>query len=138
VDFDLQDLLQTKVLNLSYAERRRLAVARAVAGGQSVLLLDEPASGLDQNSWRQLSLTIRKLAGERGVAVLLVEHNVDMVLQTCDRILALDFGQTIGEGTPAEIRTNQAVIAAYLGTTRFQDASATSSSAQLTPGVVSS
>ena len=97
-------------------------VARAVAGGQSVLLLDEPASGLDLGAWRQLSRTIRGLASDRGVAVLLVEHNVDMVLQTCDRIWALDFGQTIACGTPAEIRTDQAVITAYLGTKRFEQA----------------
>jgi ABC-type branched-subunit amino acid transport system ATPase component len=121
-DFGLQGVLAAKVVNLSYAQRRTLAVARAVAGGQSVLLLDEPASGLDLGAWRQLSQTIRALAGERGVAILLVEHNVDMVLQTCDRIWALDFGQTIACGTPAEIRTNQAVISAYLGTKRFEQA----------------
>ncbi|MGD9796453.1 MAG: ABC transporter ATP-binding protein, partial [Acidimicrobiia bacterium] len=76
---------------------------------------DEPAAGLDTAQTRQLSTTIRALAAERGIGVLLIEHNVAMVLETCDRVYALDFGQLIGEGTPAEVRSNPAVIAAYLG-----------------------
>ena len=115
-DFGLTDALASKAAELSYAERRMLAVARAVAGGQSVLLLDEPASGLDDRQARRLGTTIRRMADERGVAVLLVEHNVDMVLRSCDRVYALDFGHLIGSGTPAEIRRNPAVVDAYLGT----------------------
>ncbi len=120
-DFGFEDVLDTKVVNLSYAERRMLAVARAVAGGQSVLLLDEPASGLDDVQTRRLGESIRRLAADRGVAVLLIEHNVDMVLRTCDRIYALDFGELIASGTPAEIRTHPRVIDAYLGTARFRE-----------------
>jgi sulfate-transporting ATPase len=114
-DFGLEPLIAVRVRDLTYGQRRMLAVARAVAGGQSVLLLDEPAAGLDAAQTRQLSATIRALATERSIAVLLIEHNVAMVLDTCDRVYALDFGHLIGEGTPAEIRNNPAVIAAYLG-----------------------
>jgi ABC-type branched-subunit amino acid transport system ATPase component/ABC-type branched-subunit amino acid transport system permease subunit len=124
-DFGLQNQLGTKVSDLSYAQRRMLAVARAVAGGNSILLLDEPAAGLDEVQTRLLGESIRRLASERGVGVLLVEHNVDMVLRTCDRVVALEFGQTIGVGTPDEIRANTAVIDAYLGTSHFREGEAT-------------
>jgi ABC-type branched-subunit amino acid transport system ATPase component/branched-subunit amino acid ABC-type transport system permease component len=116
VDFGLEDKLHNAVSDLSYAERRMLAVARSVAGGQSIVLLDEPAAGLDDIQTRKLGDLIRKLALDRGIGFLLVEHNVDLVLRTCDKVYALNFGQTIGEGTPAEIRRNQAVVDAYLGT----------------------
>jgi ABC-type branched-subunit amino acid transport system ATPase component len=119
-EFGLADDLEEKVQNLSYAHRRMLAVARTVAAGRSVLLLDEPASGLDDVQTRRLGESIRRLASEQGVGVLLVEHNVDMVLRTCDRVYALSFGETIGHGTPAEIRANPAVIDAYLGTSKFR------------------
>jgi sulfate-transporting ATPase len=118
-DFGLTRFLDTKVSDLDYARRRMLAVARAVAGGHSVLLLDEPASGLGEPQTRRLAEVLRRLADERGIAVFLVEHNIDMVLRTCDRIYALDFGVLIGEGTAAEIRGNPKVIEAYLGTSRF-------------------
>ncbi|MDO8363358.1 MAG: branched-chain amino acid ABC transporter permease/ATP-binding protein [Actinomycetota bacterium] len=121
VDFGFKDKLETKVSDLSYAERRMLAVARAVAGGHSVLMLDEPAAGLDDVQTRLLGEAIRRLAAERGVGVLLVEHNVDMVLRTCDRVAALEFGEIIGMGTPDEIRNNERVIDAYLGTSRFRE-----------------
>jgi sulfate-transporting ATPase len=120
-DFGLEHHLATKVSDLSYAQRRMLAVARAVAGGNSILLLDEPAAGLDDIQTRLLGESIRRLAADRGVGVLLVEHNVDMVLRTCDRVVALEFGRTIGTGTPDEIRHNKAVIEAYLGTSHFRD-----------------
>ena len=124
VDFGFEGRLETKVSDLSYAERRMLAVARAVAGGHSVLMLDEPAAGLDDVQTRLLGESIRRLAAERGVGVLLVEHNVDMVLRTCDRIVALEFGEVIGTGTPDEIRNNDRVIDAYLGTSRFREENA--------------
>jgi sulfate-transporting ATPase len=118
IDFGLKDVLQLRVNQLSYAQRRLLAVARAVAGGHSVLLLDEPASGLDEAQTKQLGGLIRRLARERGIGILLVEHSVDMVLRTCDRVYALDFGTIIGAGTPSEIRANAAVVEAYLGSSR--------------------
>jgi len=118
-DFGLEDYLDTKVSDLDYARRRMLAVARAVAGGHSVLLLDEPASGLGEPQTRHLGEVLRRLADERGLAIFLIEHNIDMVLRTCDRVYALDFGVLIGSGTPTEIRVNSAVVQAYLGTSRF-------------------
>ncbi len=120
-DFGLLSELDTETRQLSYAQRRLLAVARTVAGGHSILLLDEPAAGLSEVAARELSDAIRSLASASGVGVLLIEHNVDMVLRTCDRVYALDFGTVIGHGTAGEIRTNQAVIDAYLGTARFKE-----------------
>ncbi|EIV94798.1 ATP-binding cassette domain-containing protein [Frankia sp. QA3] len=119
-DFGLAPFLDTPVQDLGYAHRRMLAVARAVAGGHSVLLLDEPAAGLGDAQTRELGAVLRRLADERGMAVFLVEHNVDMVLRTCDSVYALDFGALIGAGTPAEISGTPAVVDAYLGTARFR------------------
>lgn len=119
-DFGLGEHLATRTGHLSYARRRLLAVARAVAVGGSVVLLDEPAAGLGGADAEALSETVRRLARDWNVGVLLIEHNVDMVLRTCDRIVALDFGRVIGQGTPAEIRHDPKVVAAYLGTAGHQ------------------
>jgi sulfate-transporting ATPase len=117
-DFGLEPLLDTKVSDLSYAKRRALAKARAVSGDHSVLMLDEPAAGLDEIETRELGALIGRMARARNVGILLVEHSVDMVLRTCDRIVVLDFGRTIACGTPTEIRNDQAVIDTYLGARR--------------------
>jgi branched-chain amino acid transport system ATP-binding protein len=105
---------------LSLGQRKRLGVARALAGHPSVTLLDEPASGLDPSERRQLGERIRGLAAE-GLGVLLIEHDVDMVLTTCDWVVVLDFGTVIAAGPPAAIRDDAAVAAAYLGD-RFRQA----------------
>jgi sulfate-transporting ATPase len=119
-DFGLEPHLQTQARQLSYAQRRLLAVARAVAGGSSILLLDEPAAGLTGADTINLSDAIRRMAETANIGVLLIEHNVDMVLRTCDQVIALNFGVVIGQGTPAAIRTNPAVVDAYLGTAKFR------------------
>ena len=79
------------------------------------MLLDEPAAGLDDSETSELGDLVRRFADRYGMAVLLIEHDVDLVLRVCDRIVVLDFGRKIAEGTPAEIRNAPAVIAAYLG-----------------------
>ncbi len=113
--FGLQDVLQAYPDSLPYATRRLVGIARAVAAGPSVLLLDEPAAGLDERSTRELSLLIRKLARQWGIAVLLVEHDVAMVMDTCDRVVAVEFGREIVTGTPEVVRSHPRVIEAYLG-----------------------
>jgi sulfate-transporting ATPase len=114
-EFDLVDDLEKTPDQLPYGRRRLVGLARAVAAEPSVLLLDEPAAGLDERETRELGHLIRRLATEWGMAVLLVEHDVGLVMRVCDRIYALDFGRTIASGTPEEIRNDARVVAAYLG-----------------------
>lgn len=102
-------------LPLGYA--RRLEMARAIVMSPKVILLDEPSSGLDSTETRQFSRMLRMLSQERGVGLLLVEHNVGMVLELCERIHVLDFGIGIAAGSPDEIRQSEAVHAAYFGRT---------------------
>jgi sulfate-transporting ATPase len=118
--FGLEDSLTTRAGHLSFAQRRLLGVARALAVGPSILLLDEPASGLGHADAMALSTTIVDWAKKHGIGVLLIEHNVDMVLRACDRIVALDFGQVIGSGSPEEIRNDPVVVDAYLGTAKHR------------------
>jgi sulfate-transporting ATPase len=114
-EFALESDLDRLPRELPYGRRRLVGIARAVASAPSVLLLDEPAAGLDDRETSELGNLVRRLAEERGMAVLLIEHDVELVLRICDRIVVLDFGRKIAEGTPAEIRSNPAVIGAYLG-----------------------
>jgi branched-chain amino acid transport system permease protein len=99
---------------LSYGDRRRLEIARALASGPRLLILDEPAAGMNAVEAASLSELIGTIASD-GPAVLFIEHDVAMVLRTCDRVVVLDFGAVIAAGTPAEIRDDPAVVAAYLG-----------------------
>jgi branched-chain amino acid transport system ATP-binding protein len=100
--------------NLSYGDQRRLEIARAMATGPKLLCLDEPAAGFNPAEKVRLMELIRTVRDE-GYTVLLIEHDMRLVMGVTDRIVVLEFGQKIAEGTPAEIRDNPAVIAAYLG-----------------------
>nr|WP_261574562.1 ATP-binding cassette domain-containing protein [Frankia gtarii] len=99
---------------LSHDERAAVALGRALIAAPKVLLLDEPAAGLDPADRRELTARIRRIAG-RGVAVLLVDHDVQLVFDVCDRVLVLDGGRIVARGLPAQVRADPAVRAAYLG-----------------------
>ena len=114
-EFGLADELDLHPDELSHGRRRLVAIARTIAASPSVLLLDEPAAGLSTAESAELGRAIRRLASELGLAVLLIEHDVGLVLSTCDRVAVLDFGRLIALGTPAEVAADQAVITAYLG-----------------------
>jgi sulfate-transporting ATPase len=114
-EFGLEEDLDRRPGEQPYGRRRLVGIARAVATQPSVLLLDEPAAGLDERETAELGDLVRRLAKEWGLGVLLVEHDVSLVMSVCDRIVALDFGRVIAEGTPAEVGSHEAVIAAYLG-----------------------
>ncbi|GAA1347107.1 ATP-binding cassette domain-containing protein [Arthrobacter roseus] len=106
--------------DLSYGDQRRLEIARALASHPTVLILDEPAAGMNHVEAAGLSELIRSLAAD-GIAVLVIEHNVRMMLQTCDRITVLNFGEVIAVGEPAEIARNPQVLEAYLGSAADDD-----------------
>jgi sulfate-transporting ATPase len=114
-EFGLAGDLDRKVEDLSFGKRRLLAIARAVATQPSVVLLDEPAAGLGDAETAELAQLIRRLADDWGMAVLLVEHDMNFVMSVCDDIVVLDFGRQIASGAPEEIRRDQRVVSAYLG-----------------------
>ena len=102
---------------LAHGDERRLGVARALATEPSFVLLDEPAAGLPEAEVPDFAALVRSIASEHGAGVLLIDHNMALIMETCDRIQVLDQGTMLAEGTPAEIRANLDVAAAYLGET---------------------
>jgi len=110
----LAERARERARNLSYGEQRRVEIARALAAEPRLLLLDEPTAGMNPVEVQAVAALIRSVAAE-GRSVLLIEHNVKLVMDVCDRITVLDFGKVIAEGTPAAVAKDPAVIAAYLG-----------------------
>ena len=121
-EFRLEDVLDRRVQDLPYGQRRLLAIARAVATQPSVLLLDEPAAGLGDVETSELAHLVRRLADDWGLAVLLVEHDMNFVMSVCDEIVVLDFGEKIAEGPRDVVRNDPRVIIAYLGETEEETA----------------
>ena len=113
--FELEPLMNQKPSEISFGQRKTVAIARAIASSPSVLLLDEPAAGLDDHEAAELASLIRKLADDWGIALLLVEHKVDMIMSVSDRITVMQNGSVLASGSPEEIRRNPDVIIAYLG-----------------------
>ncbi len=113
--FNMEELAEQQASNLPYGQQRKLEILRALAARPKLLLLDEPAAGMNPTETRELMETIRQIREMFGVSILLIEHDMSLVMGVCERIYVLDYGTLIADGTPEEIRSNEKVIKAYLG-----------------------
>lgn len=113
--FNLAEKKDESAKNLSYGEQRRLEIVRALAAKPSLILLDEPAAGMNPQETAELMELINWIKNEFHISVLLIEHDMKLVMGICDKVVVLDYGKKIAEGTPNEIKNNPNVIEAYLG-----------------------
>ncbi len=113
--FDMAEMANVTAGNLSYGQQRKLEIARALATSPKLLLLDEPAAGMNPFETRELMRTISFIRKKFNISILLIEHDMDLVMGICERLYVLNFGKIIAEGIPEEIQNNSEVIAAYLG-----------------------
>ena len=113
--FQLEDKMETLARNLPYGEQRRLEIVRALATQPKILFLDEPAAGMNPQETAELTDLIYRIQKEFKITIILIEHDMNLVMDVCERIYVLEYGQVIAEGTPDEIKGNARVIEAYLG-----------------------
>ena len=113
--FDMAEMANVISGNLSYGQQRKLEIARALATNPKLLLLDEPAAGMNPNETKELMNTISFIRNKFNIAILLIEHDMDLVMGICERLYVLNFGKVIASGLPDEIQNNKEVVAAYLG-----------------------